>query len=44
MRCRVCGRLLEPRVTDPPFKASDISIAIVRSLPVLQRPQCGDAE
>jgi YgiT-type zinc finger domain-containing protein len=44
MRCRICGGLLEPRVTDLPFKISDSSIVILRSLPVLQCRQCGDAE
>jgi YgiT-type zinc finger domain-containing protein len=44
MRCRVCGGLLEPRLTDLPFKTGDASIVILRSLPVLQCPQCGETE
>jgi YgiT-type zinc finger domain-containing protein len=44
MRCRICGGLLEPRVTDLPFKISDSAIVILRSLPVLQCRQCGDTE
>lgn len=44
MRCRVCGGLLESRVTDLPFKIGDVSIVILRSLPVLQCRQCGDTE
>ncbi|MGO4885347.1 MAG: type II toxin-antitoxin system MqsA family antitoxin [Bryobacteraceae bacterium] len=44
MRCRVCGGLLEPRVTDLPFKIGDSSIVILKSLPVLQCDQCGDTE
>ena len=44
MRCRVCGGLLESRVTDLPFKTGDSSIVILRSLPVLQCRQCGDTE
>ncbi len=44
MRCRVCGGLLEPRVTDLPFKIDDSRIVILRSLPVLQCRQCGDTE
>lgn len=40
MRCRICGGLLESRVTDLPFKIGDSSIVILRSLPVLQ----GDTE
>ena len=44
MRCRICGGLLEPRVTDLPFKISDSSIVILKSLPVLQCRQCSDTE
>ncbi len=44
MRCRVCGGLLEPRVTDLPFKIGDFSIVILKALPVLQCRQCGDTE
>ena len=42
MRCRVCGGLLEPRVTDLPFKIGDSSIVILKALPVLQCRQCGE--
>jgi YgiT-type zinc finger domain-containing protein len=44
MRCRVCGGVLEGRVTDLPFKLSDHAIVILKGLPVLQCRQCGDAE
>ncbi len=44
MRCRVCGALLERRVTDLPFKLGDSSIVILRELPVLQCRQCGEVE
>jgi YgiT-type zinc finger domain-containing protein len=44
MRCRICGGLLEARVTDLPFKTGDSSIVILRSIPVLQCRQCGDTE
>jgi YgiT-type zinc finger domain-containing protein len=44
MKCRVCGGLLEPRITDLPFKIGDSRIVILRSLPVLQCRQCGDTE
>ena len=44
MRCRVCGGLLESRVTDLPFKVGDSSIGVVRGLPVLQCRQCDDTE
>jgi YgiT-type zinc finger domain-containing protein len=44
MRCRICGGLLEPCVTDLPFKIGDSAIVILRPLPVLQCCQCGDSE
>jgi YgiT-type zinc finger domain-containing protein len=44
MRCRICGGLLESRITDLPFKIGDCSIVILRSLPVLQCRHCGDTE
>jgi len=44
MRCRICGGLLEPRITDLPFKTGDSSIVILKSLPVLQCQQCGETE
>jgi len=44
MRCRVCGGLLENRVTDLPFKIGDSSIVILKALPVLQCHQCGEVE
>jgi YgiT-type zinc finger domain-containing protein len=44
MRCRLCGGLLERRVTDLPFKIGDSSIVILKALPVLQCRQCGDTE
>lgn len=44
MRCRICGALLEHRITDLPFKLGDTSIMIVKALPVLQCPQCGEIE
>jgi len=44
MRCRVCGGLLQPRVTDLPFKIGDSSIVILKALPVLQCRQCAETE
>jgi YgiT-type zinc finger domain-containing protein len=44
MRCRVCGGLLEQRVTDLPFKIGDSSIVILKALPVLQCRQCDETE
>jgi YgiT-type zinc finger domain-containing protein len=44
MRCRVCGGLLERRVTDLPFKIGDSLIVILKALPVLQCRQCNETE
>ncbi len=44
MKCRVCGGLMEHRVTDLPFKIGDSSIIVVKALPVLQCRQCGEIE
>jgi YgiT-type zinc finger domain-containing protein len=44
MRCRVCGAMMERRVTDLPFKIGDTSIVIMKALPVLQCRQCGETE
>jgi YgiT-type zinc finger domain-containing protein len=44
MNCRICGGLLENRVTDLPFKLGDSTIVIVKALPVLQCRQCGETE
>jgi YgiT-type zinc finger domain-containing protein len=44
MNCRVCGGILEPRITDLPFKIGDSRIVILKLLPVLQCRQCGDTE
>jgi YgiT-type zinc finger domain-containing protein len=44
VKCRICGGAMEERVTDLPFKIGDTSIVIVRSMPVLQCRQCGEAE
>ena len=44
MRCRVCGGLLEARITNLPFKMGGSTIAILKDLPVLQCRQCGDTE
>ncbi len=40
----LCGGAMEETVTDLPFKIGDTSIVIVRSLPVLQCRQLGEAE
>lgn len=40
MTCRTCGGAMADRVTDLPFKVSDSSIVIVKSLPVIQCTRC----
>ncbi len=40
MKCRVCGGTQQPTNTDLPFKTGERSIVILKSLPVLQCPQC----
>ncbi|MBI3450511.1 MAG: YgiT-type zinc finger protein [Acidobacteria bacterium] len=40
MKCGVCGAELKPVDTDLPFKVSDRTIVILKSLPVLQCPNC----
>ena len=44
MKCRVCGALLEHKVTDLPFKIGDSSIVVLKALPVLECRQCGEIE
>ena len=41
MRCPVCGGARAEGVTDLPLKVGDISIVVIRALPVLQCGQCG---
>ena len=40
MKCRVCGSRLEPTTTDLPFKITDLTIVILKQLPVLQCGRC----
>jgi YgiT-type zinc finger domain-containing protein len=40
MRCTVCGAELKPTTTDLPFKISDSTIVILKSLPVVQCVTC----
>lgn len=44
MRCRVCGGMMEHKVTNLPFKIGDASIVVLKALPVVQCGQCGDTE
>ncbi len=38
----MCGSKLEPLVTDLPFKISNTTIVILKSLPLLQCENCGE--
>lgn len=40
MKCRVCGALMQSVKTDLPFKVSDRSIVVIKSLPVLLCENC----
>jgi YgiT-type zinc finger domain-containing protein len=42
MKCRVCGGVLHLIITDLPFKVSDRTIAIVKTLPILQCERCSE--
>ena len=42
MKCHLCGSKLRPHVTDLPFKISDGTIVILKSLPVFQCDNCGE--
>jgi YgiT-type zinc finger domain-containing protein len=42
MKCHVCGGVLEPVITDLPFKLSHRAIVVIRDLPVLQCGACRD--
>ena len=42
MKCRVCGGVLQPMTTDLPFKISERTIVIVKTLPVLQCERCSE--
>lgn len=40
MTCHVCGGSMERLVTDLPFKVSELSMVILKGLPVLQCNSC----
>lgn len=40
MKCAVCGGALKHATTDLPFKVSDVSIVMLKGLPVLQCANC----
>lgn len=41
MICHTCSGDMEERITDLPFKVSNSTIVIVKELPVIQCPTCG---
>jgi YgiT-type zinc finger domain-containing protein len=42
MKCHVCGSEMVRIQTDLPFKVSEITIVIVKALPVLQCRRCAE--
>lgn len=42
MKCRVCGSKLRETTTELPFKLSERTIVIVKSLPVSQCERCAE--
>ncbi len=42
MKCRVCGSRMKPAITDLPFKLSDVTIVIIKGLPVFQCENCSE--
>lgn len=42
MTCTVCGSQMSEIETDLPFKTTDVTIVILKSLPVLQCGNCSE--
>lgn len=42
MKCHVCGSMLQPTITDLPFKLGVRTIVIVKDLPVRQCDGCSE--
>ena len=42
MRCTVCGACMERVTSDLPFKTTDHTIVILKSLPLLQCGNCAE--
>lgn len=40
MKCTVCGSQMRPRRSDLPFKTTEQTIVILKSLPILQCDNC----
>ena len=42
MKCRVCGSKLQSTTTDLPFKVTERTIVIVKSLPIAECSRCSE--
>ena len=42
MKCHLCGSKLKPLITNLPFKIGDVTIVILKGLPVLQCDNCSE--
>jgi len=42
MKCRICAGVMQAKRTDLPFKIGENTIVIVKELPVILCPQCGE--
>ncbi len=42
MKCRVCGSHMRAVVTNLPFKVNEVSIIILKDLPVFQCESCSE--
>jgi len=42
MKCHLCGSRLKPLITNLPFKIGDVTIVILKGLPVLQCDNCSE--
>ncbi|MBW1746621.1 MAG: YgiT-type zinc finger protein [Deltaproteobacteria bacterium] len=40
MKCHVCGSTMKSMITDLPFKLTEISIVVLKKVPVLQCDGC----
>lgn len=42
MKCHVCGAQMQPVTTDLPFKINNVTIVIMKDLPVIQCTGCSE--
>ena len=42
MKCHVCGSQMQSITTDLPFKVNDVTIVIMKDLPVIQCAGCSE--